>query len=158
MTVDRGGGDEVVTFEKRDSYSSDDLVAIYEKHGMGAAIPAAKGMKGPKRDSQVSFILSYLTRIAPEFIAGELKGAGLYPAQQNSIVSTVMRHWKDGEKVLAWGDSYKGQFRKDAVSQALSILVKSDPAAALAHLNAVGGGITSTGCELEAKEAFRDGV
>ncbi|MDB4462561.1 hypothetical protein N9021_01255 [Akkermansiaceae bacterium] len=131
---ERTNTDEKETFKKRDFHTSDDLVAIYEKHGMAAAIAAAKGMKRPKRDSQVLFILKYLARVDPEFIAGELKDAGLSPTHQSFVVSSVMREWKDGVSALAWGDSFTGSLRKDAVGTALGILVKTDPAAALAHL------------------------
>ncbi|MDB4265380.1 hypothetical protein N9891_01380, partial [bacterium] len=51
VVSDRGNKEKRETLGGKDSYDPDDLIAIYEKDGMAAALAAAKGMTGPKRDS-----------------------------------------------------------------------------------------------------------
>lgn len=115
--------------------SADDLVAIYQKSGAAAALEAAKALPGPERDQQVLFILGYLTRTDPEFVANELKTAGLSAFHQGVVVDATLSEWKDGRKALAWADTQlTGQLRLRAVAKALGILVRTDPQAALAHL------------------------
>lgn len=129
----RKSGDKPVSVKALRSFTSDELVAIYESRGAAAAIEAAKGMTGPERASQVLFILTYLARIDPEVVAGELKGAGLDTAHQWHVVNAVMENWKDGKKALEWATSgFTGDLLKTAVGGALRILVRSDPQAALA--------------------------
>jgi hypothetical protein len=116
--------------------SVDDLVAIYERNGAAAALDAAKALTGSQRDSQVLFILSYLARIDPEFVANELPNAGLNVHHHGFVVDAVLREWKDGKKALAWADTkLTGVTRLRAVATALGILVRTDPQAALAHLD-----------------------
>ncbi|MEK7949524.1 hypothetical protein [Luteolibacter soli] len=122
---------------KRTSLTVDELVAIYEKEGADAALAAAKGLTGPDRDSQVVFILTYLARIDPEWVAKALAESGLSTTHQGFIVSAVMEHWKDGEKALAWASGFTGDLRKSAVGMALRILVRTDPEKALAYVDAM---------------------
>lgn len=128
-------GDRAGSVKVPQSFTVDELVAIYESRGAAAAIAAAKSMTGPKRDSQVVFILTYLARIDPEFVAGELKGAGLGLAHQGFVVDAVMNDWKDGKNALEWATSnFTGDLLKKGVGGALKILVRTDPDAALAYL------------------------
>ncbi|MEO5715840.1 MAG: hypothetical protein ABIT37_20340 [Luteolibacter sp.] len=123
------------------SLTSDELVVIYESKGAAAALTAAKGMTGPERASQVVFILTYLARIDPEFVAGELKGAGLNAVHQSHVVDAVLNEWKDGEKALEWAKSgFTGDLLKKAAGGALRILVRTDPQAALAYLDTLSPG------------------
>lgn len=132
----RKSGDQPVSVEAPRSFTSDELVAIHESSGAAAALAAAKGMTGPERASQVLFILTYLARIDPEFVAGELKETGLDTTRQGFIVDAVMNHWKDGKKALEWATSdFTGDLLKKAAGGALKILVRSDPDAALAYLD-----------------------
>jgi hypothetical protein len=116
------------------SFSDDQLVAIHEKDGAAAALAAAKGIQDSRRDSQVLFILTYLSRIDPEFVAAELGAAGLSVVHQGFIVDAVMGSWKDGVKALAWATGFTGDQRKMAVGKALRILVRTDANAALTYL------------------------
>ncbi len=118
------------------SFTSDELVAIYESKGAAAAIAVAKGMTGPERETQVTFILTYLARTDPELAAGELKGAGLDLIHQKFVVDDVMSNWTDGKKALEWAtSSLAGEHLKSAVGKALRTLVETDPDAALAYLD-----------------------
>jgi hypothetical protein len=121
----------------RESLTVDELVAIFEKDGAEAALTAAKSLTGPDRDSQVVFILTYLARIDPEWVAKALADSGLSSTHQGFIVSAVMEHWKDGEKALAWASTFTGDLRTRAVGMALRILVRTDPEKALAYLDAL---------------------
>ncbi|HSP41243.1 MAG TPA: hypothetical protein VLO11_00090 [Luteolibacter sp.] len=121
---------------KTPDLSVDDLVAIYEKDGATAALDAAKALTGSQRDSKLSFILSYLARIDPEFVANELLNSGLNVHHHGFVVNAVLHEWKDGKKALAWADTkLTGESRLRAVAKALGILVRTDPQAALAHLD-----------------------
>ncbi len=123
------------------AYTSDELVAIYESEGAAAALAAAKSMKEPERASQVLFVLSYLARIDPEYVAGELKEAGMGHVHQGFVVDAVMADWKDGKKALVWATSnFTGDLLKKATGGALRILAKTDPGAALAHLETLPDG------------------
>lgn len=119
------------------SLTVDELVAILERDGAAAALDAAKGLTGPDRDSQVVFILTYIARTDPEWVAKALADAGLSAVHQGFVVSAVMEHWQDGEKALAWASSFTGDLRKSAVGMALRILVRTDPEKALAHVDAM---------------------
>ncbi len=131
----RKSGGRSVSANNPKSFTVDELVAIYESKGAAAALAAAKSMTGPERASQVVFILTYLARIDPEFVAGELKDAGLDTTHQGFIVDAVMTNWKDGKKALAWATSnFTGDLLKAAVGGALRILARTDPDAALAYL------------------------
>jgi len=124
------------TRPKAPALSVDDLVAIYEKDGAAAALDAAKALTGSQRDTQVSFILTYLARIDPEFVANELLNAGLDVHRHGFVVDAVLQEWKDGKKALAWADEkLTGERRLRAIAKALGILVRTDPQAALAHLD-----------------------
>lgn len=135
LEVRKPGGDSASAQVTR-SFTSDELVAIYESKGAAAALAAAKGMTGPERASQVVFILTYLARIDPEFAAWELKGAGLDATHQGFVVDEVLSRWKDGKKALEWAtSSLTGDLLKKAAGGALRILVRTDPQAALAYLD-----------------------
>ncbi len=117
------------------SFTVDELVAIYQSQGAAAAIAAAKSMSEPERASQVVFILTYLARIDPEFVAGELKEAGLDRVHQGFVVNAVLNNSTDGKKVLEWAISdLTGDLLNKAVGGALRILARTDPYAALSHL------------------------
>lgn len=123
------------------SFTVDELTAIYESRGAAAALAAAKSMTGPERASQVVFILTYLARIDPEFVAGELKDAELDTTHQGFIVDAVMNSWKDGKKALEWATSnFTGDLLKRAAGGALHLLTRSDPQAALAYLETLSAG------------------
>lgn len=117
--------------------SQDQLVAIFEKDGAAAALAAAKRIPDPDRESQVLFILTYLARIDPAFVAAELAAAGLSSSHERFIVDAVMDRWEDGVKALAWASSFTGDQRKTAVGQALRILVRTNANAALAYLESM---------------------
>ncbi len=122
--------------EQSTDLSADDLVAIHERNGAAAALDAAKALTGSRRGSQVSFILAYLARIDPEFVANELRNAGLDATLHGFVVDAVLLEWKDGENALAWADTQlTGETRMRAVATALGILVRTDPQAALAYLD-----------------------
>lgn len=117
------------------SLSVDDLVAIYEKEGAAAALKAAKALQGGQRETQVSFMLTYLARIDPELAARELLDAGLGIYHHGFVVDAVLNEWKDGKKAFEWADTkLTGDLRMRAMAKALGILVRTDPQAALAHL------------------------
>jgi hypothetical protein len=121
----------------RESLTVDELVAIFEKDGAEAALAAAKGLKGPDRDSQALFILTYIARTDPEWVVKALADAELSIVHQGFVVSAVMEYWEDGEKALAWASGFTGDLRKSAVGMALRILVRTDPEKALAHVDAM---------------------
>lgn len=132
---------ESVSVQNHRSFTADELVAIHESQGAGAAIAAAKTMTGQERASQVVFILTYLARIDPEFVAGELKGAGLDTVHQGFIVDAVMNQWMDGKKALQWATScFTGDLLKRSAGSALRILVRTDPNAALDYLETLSAG------------------
>ncbi len=134
MDLRKPGGDPT-SVQVPPSFTVDELVAIYQSKGAAAAIAAAESMAGPERASQVVFILTYLARIDPELVAGELKEAGLDMTHQGFIVDAVMNDWKDGKKALAWATSnFTGDLLKKAAGGALRILARTDPDAALAYL------------------------
>jgi hypothetical protein len=119
-------------------FTVDELVAIYESKGASAALESAKSITGKNRDSQVLFILSYIARIAPEWVAENLKESGLSATHQGFVVSDLMESWKDGAKALDWASrELTGDLRKTAVGRALRILIRSDPSAALAYLESM---------------------
>lgn len=132
---DRKSGRGAISAKAPGSFTVDELVAIDESEGAAAALAAAKGMTGPERESQVVFILTYLARIDPQFVADELKEAGLDTMHQGFIVDAVMADWKDGKKALEWATSgFTDDLLRKAVGGALRILVRTDPDAALAYL------------------------
>lgn len=137
----RTSGSSSVSVKGPQSFTVDELVAIYESRGAAAAIAAAKSMTGHERASQVLFILTYLARIDPEFVASELKEAGLDTVHQGFIVDAVMNDWKDGKKALEWATSnFTGDLLKKAAGGALRILARTDPNAALAYLETLSAG------------------
>lgn len=134
MDLRKPGGDPA-SVQVPPSFTVDELVAIYQSKGAAAALAAAKGMTGPERASQVLFILTYLARTDPEFVAGELMEAGLDTYYRGVVVDAVLNNWNDGKKVLDWATSHlAGDLLKRAVGGALRILARTDPGAALAYL------------------------
>lgn len=114
----------------------EELIALYERVGAEAAISAARELQGPDGASARLFLLMHLAGIDPEYVAMHLGDAGLSEAHKGFIVSSIMESWKDGAKALAWaGSGLQGDLRKSAVGQALRILVRTDPQAALAYLD-----------------------
>ena len=116
-------------------YTVDDIVEVYTKEGLAAALKLAKSIIDEKdRASQIYFILSYATKYEPENIAALYDEIELSSAHRRMLMWGIMRSWKDGPAALRWADTLKGDLRKGAVGSALGILVESDPQAALDYL------------------------
>lgn len=122
--------------QETEALTRERLVAISEKDGAAASLTAAKAITGPDRESQILSLLLHLSRIDPEFVAGELKSAGLEKYYQETVADSIVENWKDGKKALAWASSQlTGNHRKMAVCRALGTLVQTDSQAALAYLD-----------------------
>lgn len=122
--------------QEAEALTREQLVAVFEKDGAAAALAAAKALTGPDRESQILSLLLHLSRIDPEFVAGELKSAGLEKYYQETVADSIVENWKDGKKALAWASSQlTGNHRKMAVCRALGTLVRTDSQAALAYLD-----------------------
>lgn len=116
----------------------DQLVAVYNSRGAPAALESAKASTGKDRDSNVLFVLSYIAKVEPEWVAENLKGSGLSVTHQGMVVSAVMESWKDGFGALVWASAeFTGDLRKTAIGQALKILIQSDPQIAVTYLESM---------------------
>jgi hypothetical protein len=139
--------------------SNGDLLTICDREGAAAALAAAKSQPWPNRDSAVYFILSHLAIENPEFVAGELKTAGLSTFLKSGVVDALLKNWKDGRKALDWAENQlTGELHCKAVAGALGILAKSEPDVAFAYLEKMSPGETrrQTICELFAAWGSQD--
>lgn len=122
--------------QEAQAHTREQLVAIFEKDGAAAALAAAKALTGPERDEQILTLLLHLSRIDPEFVAAELKSAGLDKYSEETVANSILENWKDGKKALDWASSQlTGNQRKMGVCRALGTLVQTDSQAALAYLD-----------------------